>query len=187
MITGLDSIEGPELSPNAVFRIELDQCKTAYMSIRPSNFQNEERCVVVVNSEKFLSLWRNEPHSIHAEQSFGNTTTWKNDRKFMAAEKGFSFGKGNPVPLAEVVCRPTTQEVPIFENRLFLFKKIARIDTKNLIYSAFINGVTRTIWLLSHGAKVFPVECRYRDGAKLLSANAGYKPSDIVSLENLFT
>jgi hypothetical protein len=38
---------------------------------------------------------------------------------------------------------------------------------RHVRYLSFINGITRTIWLLSHGCEAFPVECRMPEAIKL--------------------
>lgn len=89
--------------------------------------------VVWVNSQDLLMLWRRTP-SHQSEIAEANDTSWRADRKFKDAEKGFAAGPESPVPLAEVTLQDS-------------FKALA-----------FINGVTRTIWLLANGANRFPID-----------------------------
>ena len=151
-------------SARATFELDLTN-KKVYMSVDCTNFMNDQRFVVIIETKSFLKLWRNEPSPLSRNLNFGNIENWKRDRKYPDAEDGFSFGRNNPVPLANIVC---------YIN-----------DENNLPYIAISNGVTRTIWLLSNNVKYFPVECRNKDEAELLIKAAGYKDTDISTVEKL--
>lgn len=135
----------------AIFEVETADRGSVYMSVERTPFMNHDRCVVIVNSEQFLDLWKCEPFSIHKEISHGNPKTWRKDRRFPEAEEGFSLGVQNPVPVAEIICQTYEDKGE---------------------YAAFTNGITRAIWLLTHGAKRFPVECRL-EGAAILAKATG--------------
>jgi hypothetical protein len=45
-------------------------------------------------------------------------------------------------------------------------------QTRHFRYVSCINGITRTIWLLSHGCEAFPVECRMPEARNLHRAAA---------------
>lgn len=126
--------------------------KKVYMEVRKTNYLNDKRFVVIVDSVKFLELWRNEPYPQDRKLNFGDETIWKNDRKFKDAENGFSFGIGYPVPLANIVC---------YNN-----------EKNNQPYIAINDGITRTIWLLANKAKSFPIECHSIEEAKLVASFA---------------
>jgi hypothetical protein len=138
-----------------------------YMSVSRTNYLNEERAVVEVDGHRFFELWKSEPNSIHAGQAHGSDETWRNDRKFEDAAKGFSFGEVNPVPLAEVNCNVYTKAVPIRRRSWLLFQKTAAWNQVHTPYIAFTNGVTRTIWLAAHKAERFPVECDIKQAPRL--------------------
>lgn len=72
-----------------------------YMSINETTGM-ESRSACVVDSETFLGLWRANPYPLHKDIANCTLTDWRNDRKIHHAEKGFSHGIINPVPLAEV-------------------------------------------------------------------------------------
>jgi len=87
--------------------------------------------VVFANKNSFIAKWGNPPAP-------GGLEAWKRDFKILRgdADAGFKKAHGcyNPVPLAEVGC--------ILDGKV-------RLDT----------GHTRTIWLLIHGAEIFPLSC----------------------------
>ncbi len=122
-----------------IFSVPLGDGEVVYMKTDLTSFYG----IVIVDAQEFLRLWRAEPNSIHFDQSHGNVETWKADKKYKYADGGFASGSLNPVPLAEVGFWPT---VPCI---------------------SFVDGVTRTIWLLSKGCKSFPVHCAINEAASL--------------------
>lgn len=136
-----------------------------------SNCMNRERAVVEVDAEKFLRLWR-QPFSSHMEIAEGDPTTWPNDRKFHWPDMHFAEGIKNPVPLASVSCGIVTTETPVWRRKFVFFKELERVDVADSPALSFTDGITRTIWLLTFGAKHFPVKCSAQD-APLLQELAG--------------
>jgi hypothetical protein len=149
----------------AVFEVVLLNKESVFMSYSLSK-KSGQYAVVIVNSIKFLQLWRNDSKGIHKEIAFGTPVSWINDYKYEKAEKGFSYKYTNPVPLAYISC---------FENR---------IGAKKHQCVGFTNGVTRTIWLLSNGCKEFPVECELSEASALYNL-AGVANSKFYTLEEL--
>ncbi|WP_215730294.1 plasmid fertility inhibition factor family protein [Alkalispirochaeta alkalica] len=125
------------------------------MSMKITEYNNDKSGVVIVDAEKFLGLWRNEPYSIHSAEANGNPQTWPNDRKYGAAAEGFSFGHDNPVPLAYVSHDIATRTIVSY--KFLWFGKSVRYEKFHHV--GFTNGVTRTIWLLTQGCMAFPIEC----------------------------
>ncbi|MCG5076359.1 plasmid fertility inhibition factor family protein [Paraburkholderia tagetis] len=166
-----------------VFRI-----KTAtgpvYMRTARTNFLNEERAVVEVDTHRFIELWKREPYSSPRSEAHGTPVSWKADRKFADAVKGFGHGDSNPVPLANISCLMANEKVPVIEKRWGLFKKSVGYAEHTFPYVAFTDGITRTIWLAAHGAPCFPVECHVRD-AELLQKEAGTEGSKWMTVDNL--
>lgn len=97
--------------------------KDAYMSVRRS----DNYWVVYVNAELFYQHWlaNKRDHCVRRD-------LMQYDYKFSDAVRGFSHGRNNPVPLADI---------SVYENRI-----------------GFTNGVTRTFWLLSNGCLCFPIK-----------------------------
>jgi hypothetical protein len=171
-------------SKKAVFEVLTADVRPVYMSVQRTPFRNAERCVVIVDSRKFLELWRRDPYLTHAEVSGGNPDTWVQNYKYPAAERGFSYGLANPVPLAEVVCQTHVQRDAMWKRRYPFFRVCIGVKESRFDYVAFINGITRTIWLLVHGTKYFPVECDV-SGAEALARAAGYDGPEYQTVEAL--
>lgn len=151
----------------ATFRVPTALSGDVFMSVSRSNFLNEDRSVVVVDAQKFLTLWRANPYEVQGDVQHGNADKWKTDRKYKDAEDGFSHGSDNPVPLAEIACDVNVVEHKLYSRSLFIFKKLDRVEKSDLNFIAFTNGITRTLWLLANGAAAFPVEVRTKQAERL--------------------
>jgi hypothetical protein len=139
----------------AIFSVPLADREPVFMCVVETPYENEHRGVVMVDARKFLRLWRAQPDGLHREIARGNPETWRQDRKFTSAAEGFSYGIKNPVPLAQVGYAEVKQTSVSYK-----FLRFGRQEqTRHVRYVSFINGITRTIWLLSHGCEAFPVEC----------------------------
>lgn len=150
--------------PCAVYSIGTAKAGTVYMRVTRSNYNNDQRAVVIVDAEKLLAAWRafpffKEPVSLMDEQG------WRQDYKFESAADGFSHGIENPVPLADIGVHPPKGKGGVTS-------------------VAFTNGITRTIWLLANGASAFPIECRASDAAALHAA-AGIQESPVHTVDEL--
>jgi len=106
--------------------------------------------LVVVDAMKFWELWRRCINPIEHPIANANPKIWLHDKKIHLAEDGFSRGRDNPVPLANVA----------FQNGYVT-----------------VSDITRTIWLLAHGCKAFPVECDL-PGEAMLQQLAGVPYTD---------
>lgn len=158
-IIGFHSLSEDRPTPRVIFEVDIENKKSVFMCVDRTAYMNKERCVVVVDAEKLLYFWRKAPNNYLSDISMGNPATWVKDKKYPGAESGFAGGKKYPVSLADVVCGND--------------------------YVAIEGGVTRTIWLLTNGARYFPVECRINHGAERLSQLAGYPGNNIATVENL--
>ncbi len=158
------------LGKSLVYSIPLEDEMNAYMRIDFGNECKDERYIVWVDSAKFLALCKQDP--ISAEPRI-LSETYEQDRKFHKAVKGFSHGQSNPVPLAKVVCKTKIVKKYEYKKRFLLPDKAIGFKEETLVYCGFIDGITRTMWLLSKCASFFPVHCRSNDGARLLYDNCG--------------
>lgn len=141
----------------AVFEIPTSRGEV-FMYEQRSNYMNSERAVVEVDSGKFLQLWRG-PHSSHPEVANGNPESWPKDSKFHWSDTHFAEGMKNPVPLAQVGVRMVITKTPIWRRKFLFFKSLVGFHTAESPSLNFTDGITRTIWLLTFGAKSFPVIC----------------------------
>ncbi len=152
MIMFYDSYINP-LNNAIIFIVQLINNCPVYMSADRS-LQNSKRTIVMVESNKLLELWRNDPLTRHAEIAYGNPESWCKDYKYHNAEQGFLAGKDNPVPLAEI----SYQELSEAYHKKRVTSRLFQQNPKKISCISFTNGITRTIWLLSNGASHFPVE-----------------------------
>ena len=79
-------------------------------------------------------------------------------RKYAETIEGFSRGINNPVPLAEVG----------YSDQI-----------------SFVDGITRTKWLIINGAPCFPIECK-RKSAKVMYQNFSFANTKIENVFRLF-
>lgn len=168
----------------ATFAVPTRDRGDVYMSIDRTNYMNDERTVVVVDAKKFLELWKADPYGLHSKLAHGSPSTWPLDYKFKHAVDGFSHGSSNPVPLADVSCDIHIKTTPIYTRNFLFFKKHVGDHTESIPNVGFTNGVTRTIWLLYHGATYFPVLTR-RSSADLLNKLAGMSGGEPMSVDQL--
>lgn len=166
----------------AVFALRTD-CETVFMYEEKPSFAGDAWAVVEVDSIRFLRLWR-QPGSSHPEVANGSPGSWSLDRKFHWPDRHFAQGRANPVPLASVGCEIRRYEKPVWRRRL-LGRVLDRVDVTEYPVLSFTDGVTRTIWLLSHGARIMPVKCPVGDAA-LLQELAGVDGSHPALVDTLF-
>lgn len=171
-MNSIHSVVGGTYAPKIIFEIALVNSKPVYMCLNDPT-PRSEWFVVHVDSFKFLELWKNEPYNFNRHTSHGNPESWIKDRKFHHAVAGFSGGITNPVPLATVTCQMHKASRRIYQKKFLIFDVVAGYESFEFEYVDFIDGITRTIWLLTHGANWFPVVCYTEDEATLLARTAG--------------
>jgi len=163
MAVSLITIEKRYGTRMAIFSVSLADREPVFMSVAETPYENEHRGVVIVDARKFLKLWRADPYQTHQEITQGNPRTWRQDDRFPAAAEGFSYGFTNPVPLAWV----SYAEVKLLSVSYKFLRFGRKEHRRHVRYLSFINGITRTIWLLAHGCEAFPVECRLPEARNL--------------------
>lgn len=114
-----------------------------------------DRHVVHVDAQAFyLGMMRSTPTLRTSEH--GNTCMARQDMprdyKYHHAVRGFEHSARSPVPLAQ----------PAVE-----------LDGAGRLRVDFIDGMTRTYWLLANSCSSFPVEVHGQAEARLLAAHAG--------------
>lgn len=125
----------------AVFKVPTSLHGDVYMRVCRSNYRNDLSAVVIVDSSKFLDLWRS-PGSSHDDVAHMTPDEWPSDYKFADAADGFSKGHSNPVPLADVGCHAEFDETIAYERRLWILRRPAGIVRTERRILGFTNGVT---------------------------------------------
>ncbi|MBN8755172.1 MULTISPECIES: plasmid fertility inhibition factor family protein [Variovorax] len=179
----VQSINPWDTRKSAVYEVALESCEFAYMRVDASNCRNNERVVVVVDAQRFLSHWRADRNGHHVAEANGNPSTWIHDYKFEFAVDGFALGAANPVPLAQVGfwLKPNVRRSKMSN----LMGDASEPSTTPVV--AFTDGITRTFWLLVQGAPSFPVECS-RSEAELLShwcGASGVAPQSVAEITGM--
>lgn len=141
----------------AVFRIQTATQGTVFMSMRESSLYS----IVEVDATRLLALWRH-PETRLGGLAFGTPESWREDSNFPHAQDGFDNGEPDPVPLSLVTCG----------RRSRLDRQPGLAESARQAAFDFVNGVTRTMWLLANGAQVFPMSCGVEE-APLLYELAG--------------
>ncbi|MFA5266202.1 MAG: hypothetical protein WC378_20455, partial [Opitutaceae bacterium] len=73
-----------------VFTVPLPEMKPVFMSMNVTEYGRDNFGIVIVDAQKFLRLWRLDPHSIHRAEANGTPETWPYDYKYNLAVEGFS-------------------------------------------------------------------------------------------------
>lgn len=144
--------------PRVIFIVPMPHRKPAFMSLDITEHTIKHHGIVIVDSKKFLRLWLSERHSAHQDVLNTPLEKWHNDKKFKIAAEGFSYGRNNPVPLADIG-----------------FEREGSIN-----YVKIDDGVTRTMWLLVQGCTSFPVRCI--SGAEGLFDAAGAEGTSLYTI-----
>lgn len=166
----------------ATFTVTLRSGQTVHMQAQLPH-EEDYYVVVIVDADRFVELWR-QPLSSHRDVALNTPETWPQDYKYAYAVDGFSHGAENPVPLAQVSCWRSASDIVTYESRFYFFKRKVIVGCAGDPCLSFVNGITRTIYLLSNGAKSFPVLCERRT-ADLLVELAGWQNTPPIVLSAL--
>ncbi len=88
------------------------------------------------------------------------------------------------MPLAKPHVNTYTGKIPIYSRWHGLFTRLEGYEGNSVEYISFTNGVTRTLWLLENGVKVFPIECRIGEARDMQRA-VGVADEDYITVEQL--
>lgn len=165
------TFDGYDSENNAYFCVPLCNGGRFYFYASPANCS----IAVEVLSEKLLDLWRARQNNHHKEIAEGDINTWRLDSKLVAYRdlyEGASL-RENATPLA-VVGFDWEKQLEIM-----YFTKILGVIADDIPFFvqrptvAFVNGVTRKLWLLIHHAPYFPVQVFSEKEARELARLAG--------------
>ena len=168
----------------ATFEIKLEGGRTVHMQAQLPH-EEDHYVVVMVDADRFVELWR-QPLSSHRDVALNTPETWPKDYKYADAVDGFAQGVENPVPLAQVSCWRSPCDVVEYKTCFRFFKRKVIVGRAGDPCLSFVNGITRTIYLLSNGARSFPVLCE-RPAADLLVELAGLERITPIVLSTLKT
>jgi hypothetical protein len=137
-------------------------------------------CAVVwVEELPFRELWKNEEAIIHL-QAFGNPEIWRKEERFDKVGIGFGESKTRPMPMGlvhyEQYMRRTRRRSGFGGKWDESYEHVDSIG--------FTDGITRSIWLMSHGARFFPIRCTI-SGAEKLHDLAGAPGSKVWTVKSL--
>lgn len=128
----------------AVWRVATKMSGDVFMSALDFSF-NSSMFIVHCDSDRFLLAWLRSGNYAIPRQAMPL------DYKYECASAGFAHGRTNPVPVANATAHDILGTEKIGLN----------------------NGITRTYWLLSNGARSLPVRVCGIDSAALLHRLAG--------------
>lgn len=149
-----------------VFTVPLPGREPVFMSMNIADDGRDNYGVVIVDAQKLLALWRAEPYGRHKNVSDGTPETWPSDYKYKYAAECFSHGRENPVPLADVSLEHRIVSTESYK----LFRLVKAVRKERINFLTISDGITRTIWLLSHHCSAFPVKCRSHNVTQLYEA-----------------
>ena len=143
-----------KLTPSrpSVLRLSLENGVMAHLSV------SAYEPIVVLERARFLVAWARCHDVAQRRLATADATFWRADRKFQHAADGFSHGLQNPVPIATVELIPARGAADhVYQRLVDGFVGGSRDDDQLAL--CFVDGVTRTIWLLANGARVLPFAC----------------------------
>ncbi|MBQ4132747.1 MAG: hypothetical protein IJD04_03305 [Desulfovibrionaceae bacterium] len=122
------------------YKVMLAENKFVTMYCSEYTLPDSDDYPVLVYSDAFVKIWDAEQYN------YAPPEKWIHDKKFPDADNAFKNSECWPVRLAEIgmVYHPISGKLRL------------------------VNGVTRTLWLLTHGAKYFPILCPKRDISNLI-------------------
>ena len=146
-----------------VWEVPTARAGLVYMDEFVTPHQNESRYIVIVEARSFYALWR---LSKGKRWGFDNLPAepgkFPNMRKWEDQAPCWADGIANPVPLATVGC-----------------------SVRHGTGLSFSDGMTRTSWLLHHGASAFPVMTYEKESARELNSFAGAGLAPVATVAEL--
>ncbi|HIF9170109.1 TPA: plasmid fertility inhibition factor family protein [Photobacterium damselae] len=146
-----------------VFTLSLPDGREVYMR-EALNHHEDSGFIVFVDSARFESVWFKcaGEYSPHLHLARGTKQHRMDDDKFGNADDAFLLSKDSPVKLA--------------------FLSVNSYQIPNI---SFTDGVTRTVWLLAHGASCFPIYVYREKDAQHVHQFVGLRNISFISLQEL--
>jgi len=144
----------------ATWKLPLRDGRRVAMSVNGTTYLNDENFVVFVSASKFYAVW-------WALREFDRRGICEfeqmpNNRKYGCQDEIWARSDERPVPLADVS----------YDNGYGI---------------GFIDGITRTLWLLYNGASSFPVKVHGAKAAYAMHAAIGDGRFEPVTVESLMS
>lgn len=136
----------------AVWQIAVPAQGTRFMSVKLCG-NTTNTYIVHVGGDAFYAAWLTSSGGAARADACPVRSDMTRDRKFHWATRGFSHGLANPVPVALATAHRHGRRTRV----------------------GFVDGMTRTLWLLAHRAPSFPIAIQGQESAELLHAQAGLR------------
>ncbi|MFL6624577.1 MAG: plasmid fertility inhibition factor family protein [Sulfurifustis sp.] len=168
-----------------VFSVAITQPTTSrvFIEIARADGANDRQAVVFVETDRFVAAWRREPYGFNREAAYG-TLDRSRLEKYEALENDFPRSHQTPVPLAHVICRKDEEKKTERATASTCGRRHVDRPTEPY-YVDFNEGVTRTFWLIAHGARAFPVAIDSSEASDL-HREAGLSEMPPITIERLF-
>lgn len=146
-----------------VWEVPTARAGPVYMDVSVTPHQNERRYIVIVEARAFYALWKlSKGKSWGFDHLPAEPGEFPNMRKWEDQAQCWVHGRANPVPLATVGC-----------------------SVRHGTGLGFSDGMTRTSWLLHHGASAFPVMAYEKESAHELNSLAGAGLAPVTTVAEL--
>jgi hypothetical protein len=180
---GIQFLGERRVGASTVLAVKVETRRGAvYMCIDDVAWSPDKRYVVMVDSGRLSKVWRQELGNEATGFEWERPSTWSNDHKFARAESEMPNEEQDPVALAKARCRAVKVPLPATGLRRLLGLAPPTQEQPEITLE---DGVTRTLWLVHHGARAFPMECAGREDAELLAEIAGVPGSEVRSVASL--
>jgi hypothetical protein len=155
-----------------------------YLCVDDVAWSPDKRYVVMVDSGRLSRVWRQELGNDQTGFDWDRPSTWSQDHKFARADAEMPNQEHDPVALPKARCRIVQVPAAVPPSGLRRLLGLAP-PTEARPELTLIDGITRTLWLVHHGARAIPMECADRDDAQRLADIAGVPGSPVLTVSSL--
>ncbi len=144
-----------------------------------------DSCIVFVDPVEFCKYWAVRSKQINDVGQYrlasGGLKEWCSNYKYQSADKAMRDMK-SIIPVSHVGFYIHRSVTEITKKRFFFLRQVVGYNRIKVAQASFGDGITRFIWLMSHGATSIPVECDSKEIARLLYEYAGDKNLPVISI-----
>ncbi len=149
-------------------------------------FIGTDSWIVFVDSVEFCKYWALRSKQVNDVEQYrlasGGLKEWCSDYKYQSADKAMRDMK-LIIPVSHVGFYIHRSVTEITKKRFFFLRQVVGYNEVKVARASFVDGITRFIWLMSHGATSIPVECDSEEIARLLYEYAGDKNLPVISID----